>query len=542
MPRQYSAAADTRTLIHSSLFAGLVLLAGCSQSAAPPSSVASAASATPGAAQDVAASGSYTPPSAAKLYQLVGPIALFPDSLVAQVLAGSTYPQQIAAAEQLLAMHPGLGRDALRAQVDPQRWDPSVKALTTFPSVLDQMASNAAWTQALGVAYANDPTDVMNAIQVLRQRAQQSGNLHSTAQQVVQSQPQQAQGAPYPTQGGAGDATTQQPVYQVVQAPAQVIEILPAQSNVVYVPSYDPAVVYGTTQYVFPGYRYLGGPRFSTGEVVAAGAVTFGAGILIGALLEHHHDSAWRAPPGGGWHSWGINWGGRGPHGDWQRPAVIHNNNVYVTRNTTVINRNIYNRNVANRNTFNRSAVDTRTASHVQNVDNRSLANRDAGHHAVEPPMTRAPQRSTVAPMTMPHFDTALARAPKALARPTSAAPTAHFIHSVQPRVAAANATHTVQERRAATSEPPRPAASPRTRERARADADLRRAEPQAAAAPYRQTLNITPPRAELHEAARSPDRVPPQQHAAVTAHRPVPHAVAPARRDANHTDKDHRR
>src|SRR5471032_1384895 len=113
----------------------------------------------------------YVPPSADQLYQLVGPIALFPDKLVAQVLAASSYPDQVTAADNWLAQNSNLKGRPLQDAANQQPWDVSVKGLTQFPGVLDQMAHNIPWTSALGDAYVNDPTDVMNAIQVMRQRA-----------------------------------------------------------------------------------------------------------------------------------------------------------------------------------------------------------------------------------------------------------------------------------------------------------------------------------------------------------------------------------
>src|SRR5437667_2074762 len=127
----------------------------------------------------------YAKPSADELYRLVAPIALFPDNLVAQVLAGSTYPDQIATAAGWLKQNVALKGSDLMQVVNQESWDVSVKGLTQFPNVLNQMASNLSWTSALGDAYFNIPQDVMNSIQVMRQRASQAGNLKSTPQQKV---------------------------------------------------------------------------------------------------------------------------------------------------------------------------------------------------------------------------------------------------------------------------------------------------------------------------------------------------------------------
>ena len=113
----------------------------------------------------------YSPPTADKLYQMVAPIALYPDKLVAQVLAGATYPEQVTAADQWLAQNPTLKAGPLADAAERQPWDPSIKSLTAFRPVLDQMARNLPWTTALGQAYYNDPDDVLNAIQIMRQRA-----------------------------------------------------------------------------------------------------------------------------------------------------------------------------------------------------------------------------------------------------------------------------------------------------------------------------------------------------------------------------------
>lgn len=151
------------------LCAAMLPLSGCDQqkvagamgeSTPPPAAPAATASAP-----------AYTPLTADQLYQLVSPVALFPDKLLAQVLAGAGYPDQISAADAWLAQNRGLQPAALSSAADAQPWDPSVRGLVQFPDVLDQMAKNIPWTTALGSAYLNDPTDVMNAIQVMRQRA-----------------------------------------------------------------------------------------------------------------------------------------------------------------------------------------------------------------------------------------------------------------------------------------------------------------------------------------------------------------------------------
>ena len=123
-----------------------------------------------------------------QLQQLVSPIALYPDALVAQTLAASTYPAEIVEADRWMQEHSNLKGDDLAKEVDKQPWDPSVKALTEFPSVLANMDKNLSWTSSLGDAYVNQQQDVMNAVQVMRDRAEKAGNLKSTSQEKVSKQ------------------------------------------------------------------------------------------------------------------------------------------------------------------------------------------------------------------------------------------------------------------------------------------------------------------------------------------------------------------
>jgi len=219
--------------------------------------------------QAAPAPSSYTgqgaPMSEQELNNLVSPIALYPDALVAQILAASTFPDQVAVADNWLQQNKSLTGSALMQAVNGQSWDPSVKALTQFPSVLNSMAQNLAWTSQLGEAYHNQQSQVMSAIQTLRQQAKNAGNLKSTPQQTVSTQ----------SQGGQ-----------------QVIVIQPANPQVVYVPQYNPTVVYGTP-YTAPGY--------STGALVATGLLSFGAGIAVGAMMSG-------GCCGWGYSSWNCNW------------------------------------------------------------------------------------------------------------------------------------------------------------------------------------------------------------------------------------------
>jgi hypothetical protein len=209
-------------------------------------------------------SGQGAPLSADELQQLVAPIALYPDSLVAQILAAATFPDQVSAANNWLQQHQDLKGSALMQAVDTQSWDPSVKALTQFPSVLGNLAKNLSWTSALGEAYGTQAADVMKAVQVLRAKAQAAGNLKSGSQVTV------------------------------VQQSPQVIVIQPANPQIVYVPQYNPAVVYGTP-YVTPGY--------STATVVTTAVVAFGVGIAVGAMMSN-------GCCGWGYSSWNCGWHG----------------------------------------------------------------------------------------------------------------------------------------------------------------------------------------------------------------------------------------
>jgi Protein of unknown function (DUF3300) len=206
-------------------------------------------------------SGQGVPLTPAELQGLAAPIALYPDALVAQILGAATFPDQIATAANWLQQHPGLTGQPLLSAVDAQSWEPSVKALTQFPSVLSNMAKNLSWTSALGEAYATQGADVMAAVQVLRAKAQAAGNLKSS------------------------------PQITVVQQSPQVIVIQPANPQVIYVPAYNPAVVYGYP-YVVPGY--------STAAVVTTGVIAFGVGIAVGMAISGGY--------GWGYSSWNCNW------------------------------------------------------------------------------------------------------------------------------------------------------------------------------------------------------------------------------------------
>jgi hypothetical protein len=300
------------------------------------------------AAQGQAPAATYAAPTADQLYQLVAPIALFPDNLVAQVLAASTFPDEVTAANSWLAQNANLKGDQLMQAVNQQSWDASVKGLTQFPDVLAQLATNLAWTSALGDAYFNIPQSVMNAVQTMRQRAYQSGNLKSNPQQNVTVQ-DQAPGAA-PAQPAAEGAA---PQVSVVQPPAQTIIIQPAQPEVVYVPTYNPTVVYGAPVAAYPGY--------STGAMVATSLISFGVGVAVGAAISGGGCCGW------GWNSWGCGW---------HNSTVVYNHNTYISNSNTFVNRNnYYNRNVNNVNRNNYNNVNRNNYNNV-NRNNYNANNR----------------------------------------------------------------------------------------------------------------------------------------------------------------------
>ncbi|UXW36425.1 DUF3300 domain-containing protein [Xanthomonas oryzae pv. oryzae] len=303
---------------------GMIALGGCQRAESP-----APAAAEPPPPPGAVATPAYTPPTADQLYQLVAPIALFPDKLLAQTLAASVYPDQVVTAQEWLRSNSGLSAaDRAQATVS-QSWDPSIKALTAFPDVVSQLAGNLDWTRALGDAYAHDPNDVLNAVQIMRQRAQASGHLRSTPQQQVQVA-RHVVVTPILDEGR-------------IPPPSQMITIEPAERDVVYVPHYDPGVVYGTPVDVYREYRYRPVRWYDEGDVVTTGLVSFGVGVLVGGALEHHHGWFGWAEPAPAWHSWGWNsWGV-----NWNAPPaaphyVVYQNHVYAPRTTIINNRNTY--------------------------------------------------------------------------------------------------------------------------------------------------------------------------------------------------------
>jgi hypothetical protein len=199
--------------------------------------------------------------SSGQLDQLVAPIALYPDGLVAQILAASAEPSEIIEADRWMQQHAGMSNDSLVQAIDKQPWDPSVKGLMQFPVVLANMDRNLSWTSSLGDAYVNQQQDVFNAIQAMRRRAQQSGYLEDTMQEIV-----------------------------TIEGPT--ISIEPEDTELVYVPQYDPWLVYGAPVAAYPDWApypglFLDGP-----------GVGFDLAFDIGAFGAFD----W------GWHAWGTDW------------------------------------------------------------------------------------------------------------------------------------------------------------------------------------------------------------------------------------------
>jgi uncharacterized membrane protein YgcG len=273
------------------------------------------------------------PSSTAELQSLVAPIALYPDALVAQVLTAATFPDQVAIASYWFEQNHSLTVNALMQAVDKQSWDASVKALTQFPSVLDNMAKNLTWTSSLGEAFHNQQAEVMTAIQTLRAQAKAAGNLKSSPQVTV------------------------------VQQSPQVIVIQPANPQIVYVPQYNPTVIYGTP-YVTPGY--------SAGDVVAAGIIGFGAGIAVGAMMSGGccgwGYSSWNC----GWHGTAVVYHGGAYYGNSAWHGGYYNggyHNSYGYNNA--YNKNYAGNNYKSGNTYNKNTV---------NVNKQSAQNFNSAH------------------------------------------------------------------------------------------------------------------------------------------------------------------
>ncbi|MGA2372779.1 MAG: DUF3300 domain-containing protein [Candidatus Korobacteraceae bacterium] len=261
-----------------------------------------------------------------QLDSLVAPIALYPDPLLSQTLVASTYPLEVVQLQQWLAQHKDLKDKALADAVLKQDWDPSIQSLAALPDVVKLLAENIKWTTDLGNAFLAQQNQVMDAVQRMRKKAQDAGNLKSSEQQKVET--------------------------KVVES-KQVIVVEQANPEVVYVPSYNPTVVYGAPAYAYPPIAYP-----PPGYYAAGMAISFGVGIAMGA--------AW----GGGW-GYGCGWGG--------------NNNVYVNHNNNFVNNsNRQNINNANRNVNRGGAGNSNWQHNPQHrggapYSDRSLANKYGG-------------------------------------------------------------------------------------------------------------------------------------------------------------------
>jgi hypothetical protein len=245
----------------------------------------------PAAQQKPAASAASQEPArfpAEQLDSLVAPIALYPDPLLAQILAASTYPLEIILLQQWLDKpeNKNLKDKALADAVAKQPWDASVQALAALPQVVKLLGDNIQWTTDLGNAFLAQQADVMEAVQRMRKKAQDKGNLKSNEQQKVET--------------------------QVIESKS-VIVIEPANPQVVYVPSYEPVVVYGPAYYPYPPVVY---PHW--GYYAASAAISFGFGVMMGAFWS-------------GGYGWGCGWGGN---------DIYINNNNNFNRNTNIGNGN----------------------------------------------------------------------------------------------------------------------------------------------------------------------------------------------------------
>jgi hypothetical protein len=220
-----------------------------------------------------------------QLDSLVAPIALYADPLLAQTLAASTYPLELIQLQQWMEKNKNLKDKALADAVAKEPWDASVQSMAAFPDVVQRLAGNVQWTTDLGNAFLEQQADVMDAVQRMRAKAQGTGNLKTSAQQKVET--------------------------QTVEGGKQVIVVEQANPETVYVPSYDPAVVYGEPAYPYPSYSYPG--------YVPGMALSLGTGLALGA--------AW----GGGW-GYGCGWNGD--------DITINNNNNYVKNSNKNVNQN----------------------------------------------------------------------------------------------------------------------------------------------------------------------------------------------------------
>ncbi len=263
-----------------------------------------------------------TPPfKKEELEQILAPIALYPDALLAQIFMASTYPLEIVEAARWSKEHPEVKGDAVAGAVQSQTWDPSVKSLVAFPEVLKNMNEKIDWTQKLGDAFLAQQKEVMQTVQVLRDKAKQTGNLKSSKEMTVKEEPAPA-GSPAP----------------------QTIIIESKDPEVVYVPTYNPTVVYGAWAYpAYPPYAYYP-PAYYGGAMFWS----FTAGVVVGGAI------------------WGnCNWGG---------------NDVDIDINR----QNNFNRNEINTGDRNRNNVNSNNRGNNNRAGNNASGNRQSWSHNAE--------------------------------------------------------------------------------------------------------------------------------------------------------------
>jgi hypothetical protein len=246
----------------------------------------------PAQPQDASADQAGPPIPNDQLDSLVAPIALYPDPLLSQVLVASTYPLEIIQLQQWLLKNGTLKGDALTTAVQKQDWDPSIQAMAVLPDVVKRLADDITWTTDLGNAFLAQQSDVMDAVQRMRAKAQKAGNLKSNEQMTVET--------------------------KVVEKQTVVV-IQQTNPQVVYVPMYSPVVVYGPPIYPYPPIYYPPPSYYAAGAVFA-----FGVGIAIGAAYH------------GGW-GYGCGWG----HSYNSIHINVNNNYVRHYNNTNInVNRN----------------------------------------------------------------------------------------------------------------------------------------------------------------------------------------------------------
>jgi len=326
-----------------------------------------------------------TPPTLDPLEQLLAPVALYPDALLAQVLTAATSPQQVTQVNTWVQQNKQLQGAPLQEAANQQGFDASFVALVLFPDVLNMMATSIDWTTELGTAFLSDPKGVMDTVQKLRAQAQAAGNLKSTPQQQVLSERQDGQ---------------------------PVIVIQPANPQVVYVPVYNPAVVY-----------YPAPPT-------AAVVIGFGLGIAIGAAMVNN---AYYAP--WGWGAWGMGWHSHSvvvvgrpwvvpPYARYPyvRPVPVPYGGYYRPRPYSYSNVNINNVNV-NRSNVNVNNVNVNRGTVTPRPTPYAPVPRPATPPAARPPGAAVPPRPTTLPAAPPATRPGTAPTPRPANPPSAANP-----------------------------------------------------------------------------------------------------------------------